>query len=303
LLASLTASCAASSTLVVPLTWAVPEGRLTISVSLLIADTGAWQDSVTRIDFGNLNGFMLPTDKCSNCGKSCAPKGLLMPHDKCPGGGVPGTKVYEAKDRKYVNCPASDVALQIGGKQFNISGSDLGSVMYMTTTSRCSESEPANTGFSGNSPFLQSLYSQLGSHIFTLAVRKPNLSFGVSDINTNSSAVTTPWIRFGGHAGRAVQIIAINGAKLESTLTSTIDTGNSAFLTYGPGSPLSAAKKFPFSVTFEGGGTLTFTSAPTVRGETTRVLPYTHNVLALGFLAPYDFVVDDAKKTVTFQEP
>ena len=37
-----------NSALVVPLTWALPERRLTISVSLLMSKTGQWQDSVSR---------------------------------------------------------------------------------------------------------------------------------------------------------------------------------------------------------------------------------------------------------------
>merc|ERR1711907_336658 len=96
------------SSLTVPLRWAEPEGRLTISVSLFMSKTGQWQETVSRMDFGNLNGMMLPTDACSNCGKKCAPSKLLMPHDVCPSGAAPGTTQHSAKARKYVTCPSSD---------------------------------------------------------------------------------------------------------------------------------------------------------------------------------------------------
>ena len=69
-----------------------------------------------------------------------------------------------------------------------------------------------------------------------------------------------------------------------------------------PGSPLRAATSFPFNVTFEGGDTLVFTRAPRVNGAATRASPYSHNVLALGFMSEYTVTFDDAGHLVYFAQ-
>jgi hypothetical protein len=87
-----------------------------------------------------------------------------------------------------------------------------------------------------------------------------------------------------------------------ATTVAAIDSGNGAFLSYGPGSPLAAAKHFPFNITFSGGDTLVFASAPTVLGKPTRAVQYSHNVLALGFMARFDMTFDDEGHVVYFAE-
>eukprot|EP01047_Picozoa_sp_COSAG01_P054550 COSAG01_NODE_5974_length_3920_cov_2.667800_7_plen_399_part_00 len=76
-------------------------------------------------------------------------------------------------------------------------------------------------------------------------------------------------------------------------VVAAIDSGNGAFLSYGPGSPLSAAKQFPFNLTFSGGDTLVFPTAPIVNGRPTSAERYSHNVLALGFMSQYLMTFDD----------
>ena len=117
-------------------------------------------------------------------------------------------------------------------------------------------------------------------------------------------------------------------------VVAAIDSGNGAFLSYGPGvniingnarpyhnlirrdipyrwlvfinnftgSPLAAAKRFPFNITFEGGNTLVFKSPPAVLGKPTHAVAYSHNVLALGFMSRFDMTFDDAGHVVYFAE-
>ena len=85
-----------------------------------------------------------------------------------------------------------------------------------------------------------------------------------------------------------------------AAVVAAIDSGNGAFLSFGPGSPLEAARAFPFNVTFEGGDTLVFARAPRVNGAATRASSYSHNVLALGFMAEYTVTFDDAGHLVYF---
>ena len=95
-----------------------------------------------------------------------------------------------------------------------------------------------------------------------------------------------------------MQIVAVNARPVHET--AAIDTGNPSFLSYAPGSSLKAAKTFPFNVTFEGGGTVTFQSAPKINGVASAVMEYSHNVLALGFLQPFDVTFDDQQKVAYF---
>ena len=69
---------------------------------------------------------------------------------------------------------------------------------------------------------------------------------------------------------------------------------------YGFGSALVAANKFPFSVTLEGGDTLSFDAPPKVNGKKTEAMQYSHSVLALGFLAPYTVTFDDGQGKAYF---
>ena len=83
-------------------------------------------------------------------------------------------------------------------------------------------------------------------------------------------------------------------------VVAAVDSGNGAFLSYGPGSPLKAANSFPFNVTFAGGDTMVFLRPPKVNGRSAHAHEYTHNVLALGFMADYDVVFDDGNRLVYF---
>jgi hypothetical protein len=114
------------------------------------------------------------------------------------------------------------------------------------------------------------------------------------------SSPAIPWFFYQGHAGRAVNIIAVNGRAV-SGVVSTLDSGNGSFLSYAAGSPLAAARNFPFSLTFEGGRTLTFNSAPVLNGQRTRAEEYSHNVLALGFLQTLTATFHDAQKQLYFE--
>ena len=161
----------------------------------------------------------------------------------------------------------------------------------------------AKTGFSGNAPFLQALYSTLGSS-YTIALSVASLQLYVGGPvpvagQYQAKAAFNPV----SSGGRTVNIIAVNG--VACSITASVDTGNGGFLSYASTnyggvttSALSAAKKFPFNLTFEGGSTMSFTSAPMVGGSTTVAFAYSKDVLALGFLAAYTVVFDDANSVV-----
>lgn len=194
----------------------------------------------------------------------------------------------------------------LAGTELTLPGAQLGKVLYMTDVSKCGESSPAKTGFDGpQAPFLSSLYNAFGTKVFSLTVSgDPHLVLGATPPSTPK--VSTPF-SWGGQAnsgggGRVVKITAVNGEKVKMPggEEAAIDTGNGSFLSYGPGSALSAATKFPFSITFEGGGTLTFQSAPKVNGKATRAVGYTHNVLSLGFLSEYTTTLDDGNQQAHF---
>lgn len=117
------------------------------------------------------------------------------------------------------------------------------------TAASCGNSAQAKSGFGHNSVFTKSVYNALGQSSFYVSQKEMMLSF--RKLSTSNAHATTKTFQEGGHGGRSVRIIAINGRKVNET--STIDSGNSSFLSYGPGSALSAARNFPFSITFEGG--------------------------------------------------
>ena len=97
-----------------------------------------------------------------------------------------------------------------------------------------------------------------------------------------------------------VAVVASGAA--QPPVVAAIDSGNGAFLSFGPGSPLKAARQFPFNVTFEGGDTLVFNEAPKVNGHATVASQYSHNVLALGFMSLFTVTFDDEGHLVYFAE-
>lgn len=150
------------------------------------------------------------------------------------------------------------------------------------------------TGFDDVAPFPTYLHSLYGD-FFTISQNKLAVQFH-SEPPSNSlvkTGFTQPK-----RGGRVVKIIAVNGAPV--AIESTIDTGNESFLSYASDSPLAAASQFPFNVTFAGGNTLVFESAPKVNGVITSAKEYTHNVLALGFMSPFDVTFDHASKQLYF---
>ncbi len=98
-----------------------------------------------------------------------------------------------------------------------------------------------------------------------------------------------------------MKIIGVNGKALSTPEIAAIDSGNSSFLSFAPASALRAATEFPFSLTFEGGATLTFTGPPIVQGKITKASPYNHNVIALGFMSNFHVTFDDANNVVYFE--
>ena len=153
------------------------------------------------------------------------------------------------------------------------------------------------TGFAASSPFLKAVYSNLAHQTVTLSVSTPSIAFGLPAPAAASVHAATSFSA-PGSGGRIVQIVAVNGKPVRET--AAIDTGNPSFLSYAPGSSLNAAKTFPFNVTFEGGGTVAFQSAPKINGVASAVMEYSHNVLALGFLQPFDVTFDDQQKVAYF---
>lgn len=289
-----------------PLAWAVPENRLVFNITLRIQS--AWLTSTSRIDLGSGEGMMLPTkdcvtSSCSHCANSdckCAPSDvLLVPSRICPDGSRPSLLPNPAKNgRIYHTCRSADVDVMLGGSQLTLKGSDLTQVLYMTKVARCDESDAAKTGFNGAAPFLRAIYNQVGTHVFSISQTALQLTFGGEASNAGGVKATTRFEKKGS-GGRVVKIVAVNGNTVENVVAA-IDTGNDSFLSYGPGSPLEAAAVFPFSITFDGGDTLTFASAPSVNGKKAQSIAYSHNVLALGFMAPFKVTFDDAKRFVYF---
>jgi len=168
----------------------------------------------------------------------------------------------------------------------------------MTSVSKGGASISPKTGFNPAGPFLNALYGwlPLGVRNFRLSLARLELTVGVS-IPTKATATTS----YGGglSGGRVVRIVAVNGKQCDEQ--AAIDTGNGSFLSYGGfSSALSAATTFPFTVTFEGGDTLRFEAPPRVNGVATRAMAYSHNVLALGFMAPYSLTIDDQAKKIHF---
>jgi len=288
---------------VVPLTWAQPEGRLTFEISVQVEKT--WYKSISRLDLGSKQPLMLPSDICSTtgCGSRCVNDDckcarsdkLLMPAHECPDGSTPKHSSYNHNGRTCVQCEASDVTVELGDSgSMKLRGQE---VMYMNELADCHASASTKTGFNGAAPFTHAIFNNVDRETIGLSMRSLQLTFGAAP--PKSAAAIVPWRQQSSSGGREVRIIAVNGKKV-SNVVADIDSGNGAFLTYGSGSPLKAAKHYPFSVTFEGGDTLTFEKAPKVNGQTSRASSYSHNVLALGFMANFDITFDDSNNKVYF---
>jgi len=291
---------------VVPLAWAQPEGRLTFEVSVQVEDT--WYTSVSRLDLGSKQPLMLPSDICrtTGCGSGCVNDGckcaksdkLLMPAHACPDGSTPTSSSYHHNGRTCVQCEASDMTVELGDSgSMKLRGQQ---VLYMNKlTKECDASASPKTGFNGAAPFTHAIFDHVDRKTIGLSMQSLQLTFGATP--PRSAAAIVPWRQQDGGSGggRQVRIIAVNGKDV-SNVVAAIDSGNGAFLTYGSGSPLEAATRYPFSVTFEGGDTLTFTKAPEVNGRATSAQPYNHNVLSLGFMANFDITFDDSNNKVYF---
>lgn len=291
----------------VPIQWAQPEGRLVFQFGMNI--NGEWKDGVSRVDFGSQRGLQATLagcvmQSCTQCpNKDCACS--TEEFTTCPDGSSPGSAHGDGKGRSIRSCPQVDVDFQLppGGASMKLPGNLLGPVDFMVSDAgkHCPSSVGPNTGFSHGSPFLAAIYHIAGMSVFSLSQKAMQVSFGTLPSQSHVQ-VKTPFFMQSGHGGRSVKIVAVNGKQLSSPCTTAIDTGNGSFLSYGPGSPLIASLTFPFSVTFDGGNTLTFHSAPAVNGQVTRSAQYSHNVLALGFMSEYTISFDDSNNTVYFSD-
>jgi len=291
--------------IIVPLAWAQPEGRLTFEISVEVENI--WYASVSRLDLGSKQPLMLPSDICSTtgCGSSCVNDDckcarsdkLLMPAHSCPDGGTPTPSSYHHNGRTCVQCAASDFQVKLGDSgPMELRGQE---VMYMNKLTDCHASISTKTGFNGAAPFTHAIFDHVDRNTIGLSMQSLRLTFGAAP--PGSAAAIVPWRQQSGGSGggRQVRIIAVNGKKVSNEVA-TIDSGNANFLSYGSGSPLKAAEHYPFSITFEGGDTLTFEKAPKVNGRATRAQRYDHNVLALGFMANFDITFDDSNNKVYF---
>jgi len=173
----------------------------------------------------------------------------------------------------------------------------------LTATTYASQAA-AKTGFSGLGPFVLAIYSSLSLTTNTLRLSVTSLytHFGAA---IPSNYVATSTFTQGTSGGRYVSITAVNG--VTCSITAAIDTGNSNFISYNADEALSAAESFPLLITFQGGQTITISSAPTLSlgttTQTTSASSYDHNVLALGFLSLYDVTFDDTNKIAYFSTP
>jgi len=217
---------------------------------------------------------------------------LLMPAHTCPDGSTPHSSSYHHNGRTCVQCKASDMTVELGDSgSMKLRGQE---VMYMNELADCHASASTKTGFNGAAPFTHAIFEHVDRATIGLSMQSLQLTFGAAP--PKSAAAIVPC---NSNGGREVRIIAVNG-KSVSNVVAAIDSGNADFLSYGRDSPLEAATRFPFSVTFEGGGTLTFEKAPKVNGQATKASHYKHNVLALGFLANFDITFDDSNNKVYF---
>lgn len=141
-----------------------------------------------------------------------------------------------------------------------------------------SEPYPHNAaiGFGTQSYFLQ----KLGVSLLSLNIEAKTLTLNPP---IPSGGVHTKWSIQGRHAGRAVMIEKVDGKAVPAGSYATIDTGNSNFISYNPTLKVFSSTR-PKSITFGGGQTFVIPQGRTLNGNG-RMEPYTHNVLALGFLS------------------
>lgn len=286
--------------LTMPLDWDDLDNRLTFNFSVQIKDdaksAGAYYSGIARADFGSAEGLVYAVDgckvpDCQNCspgfdfpGKPgvclCAPADRLPPF-LCPSTGEqPPAGSFENdtySKREGYHCPATGVtSIKLGpaGRKTDFDLPDLRRTKLETrmyTTKYCpagaSSRVSANSGFAHGSPLLEGLYAALDSRVTVLDVPGYLLGAGKPSIVVGGGPPDNYLIRtrvrsLADHDGRSVRITRINGEVPPGGYEDvTVDTGNSAFVTYcsGPdcelrdGPSLFKYHDFPLTIEFEGG--------------------------------------------------
>jgi len=315
-------ACSSSAELTVSLNWASSEGRVTIPFYIKLQ--GTYYKTASRADFGSLQTAIIPANtcvySCSTCytasylssgSCACATSTDLVP-PSCATSGEPSGSYSGSNGRTYSSCAADTVPISLQDTNLTLSSTVIN---YLTSQSACYGEAPSKIGFNAVAAFPIAIFSGLGltTRVMKLSVSTLKLTFGATI--PSSYQAKTSFTQSSSGGGRYVTITAVNGVTLATSETAAIDTGNGAFFSYASStydstvtdsalkgaltSGSTTSVSFPLSITFDGGDTVTWTSAPVdPGGSTTSASAYDHNVLALGFLSSLDITFDDTNYVV-----
>jgi len=174
-----------------------------------------------------------------------------------------------------------------------------------------------NTGFSYRAPFLDMLYEVFGNGNKTMVLKPMGttyLEFGLPSPPAKPLCATKFYTDINNHDGRSVKITSINGVVFNPPIWSTVDTGNLNFMSYDSGNTVleAAIKKTPakdMTIIFEGYSSYpkTWTNVLATTGHNWPIPPYdnydpySHTVLALGFIGCMNLFVDDDNQVLYWQ--
>lgn len=224
---------------------------------------GSWQDAgCSRFDFGS---NLMQVESQEICERRHRPY-------KCLDASKCSKSTVVQKNRTVSLCEMPIDGIELNGTSLPFQSSGIWAVLAS------SEPYPHNAaiGFGTQSYFLQ----KLGVSSLALNLEAKTLTL---DPPIPSGGVHTKWSIHGGHAGRTVTIEKVDGKVVPAGSYATIDTGNSSFISYNPALKVFSST-FPKSITFGGGQTFSIPRDRTLLGSG-QMEPYSHNVLALGFLS------------------
>ena len=213
--------------------------------------------------------------------------------------------------RKGIICPSikfDSATLKVGNKDINLQNqqNELTNVYFVQDSNAA---VPVHTGFTYNSPFLTTLLTSFSTTSITLDISKAQLRF--NDIVDNRFSIN--WYQANHHAGRSIKITNINGTELEHHQKFLIDTGNDSFLTYDStlidifknddiSKELSFEIENKIKITFPANIRHNTTISPPILNKHDTMLdesyPYSHNVLALGFLSNFILNFNDSTRLI-----